>query len=544
MGCTGELRRTAGEDGLGSDGPRGDGPNSGGDNTNGSGALADADPNRVTLHRLNRVEYNRTVSDLFRGLEISPADDFPADDESHGFNNIASTLTIDSQLFELYARAADDVLDAALVASHRDKWLPCAGVDDTCTRQVIASTAARAWRRPAEQGEVERLLGLVNAAQADGLSWDESVKQGLKAVLISPHFLFRVEIDPDPTSVVPHPLTGHELASRLSYFLWSSMPDDELFELAASGELLHPDTLQAQVDRMLKDPKSRSLAENFATQWLRVNDINEGITKDLDVYPDFDPDLLKSMRKEIDLLLARFIQEGRTLSDLFYAQETFVDERLAGFYGVALPLGEGFELASLANVPRRGLLTTAGMQTLLSYPERTSPVVRGVWMLEHLLCIEPPPPPSNFEIPSIVPSPNATTREELAEHRANPACATCHNLMDPIGLAFENYDAIGAFREQDDGKTIDASGELPDGQPFADALEMLRLLSEDQQVQKCVTEKALTYALGRALESSDESYIEEISSSMAPGELTFAALAKKITASDAFMMRRGEGVLR
>jgi hypothetical protein len=510
----------------------------------GSGATpveAPRDPGNVTLHRLNRAEYNNTVRDLFYGLEVSPADAFPADDQGEGgFNNNARALSIDSVLLELHERSTDEVLDAAFATTDRAAWMPCATADTACARQVLEPFAARAWRRPLEAAELDRLAALVAEADAAGLSGTDSLKQGMKAVLVSPHFLFRVELDPDPASLEPHSLSGFELASRLSYFLWSSMPDEALFTLAESDALMDPTIVAEQVERMLADPKADALAQNFAAQWLRTRDIGESLTKDADVYPDFDDELRESMRTEIDLLLSRFISEKQSVRDLLLAEDTFVDDRLAELYGLPPPGTGGFELVSLAGVPRRGLLTTAGLQAMLAYPEKTSPVVRGVWVLEELLCIEPPPPPDSIEIPDIMPDPDATTREELEQHRADPACTGCHQLMDPIGLAFENYDAMGVYREVDGGQEIDASGQLPDGQTFANALEMLPLLADHPDVQRCVTEKAMTYALGRGLTNSDDVYVEEVSARAASGAMSIEDLAKSIATSDAFMMRRGE----
>lgn len=547
-GCTGTIdggapggSGIAGGAFVGNGGMVGLGGPTGGSAPGAPGAPGARDPGTVTLHRLNRVEYNNTIRDLFFGLALSPADDFPADDESHGFNNIASALSVDSVLFEMYERAADDVLRAAFAAPDRTAWLPCTTSDAACSQRVIESIASRAWRRPLEEAERKRLLAVVQASETAGLEREESLKQGVKAVLISPNFLFRVELDPAPSSIEPHALNAFELASRLSYFLWSSMPDEALFTLARSGELLKPAVVTEQVDRMMGDPKADALAKNFASQWLRTRRIDDSLTKDAKVYPGFNADLRKSMRTELDLLLARFIAEKRSLSDLLLAEDTFVDDRLAKFYGIPSPGAEGFKLVSLAGVPRRGILTTAGMQSLLAYPERTSPVVRGVWVLEQLLCIQPAPPPPNLAIPEIVPSAASTTREELAQHRASPVCASCHSLMDPLGLAFENYDAIGAYRKLDAGKDIDATGQLPDGQMFADALGMTSLLAHHPDVQRCLTEKAITYALGRGLSASDDVYVEGMSTKAAAGAMSFRDLAKSIATSDVFTMRRGEG---
>jgi hypothetical protein len=554
VACDGTLSGSYSGGGLGSDRP--EGPDvlagAGGEpepaSVTGGGEQpageAPLDPGRVTLHRLNKVEYNNTIRDLFFGLDVSPADRFPADDQSYGFDNIADVLSVNSVMFELSERAVGEVLDIAYadpeLRPDGSPLFPCAFAEAACSRQVIESFARRAWRRPLEEAELGRLVALVAQAEASGLTWRDSVKHAMKAVLVSPHFMFRVELDPDPGSVEPHLLDGFELASRLSYFLWSSMPDQQLFDLAASGALVDPAVVAEQVSRMLTDAKATALAENFMAQWFRTREISPSLTKDPDVYPDFNDELRQSMRTELDLLISKFISERRSFKDLLLAEETFVDDRLAELYGLPAPGTGGFELVSLAGVPRRGILTTGGLMSLLAHPEKTSPVRRGVWVLEQLLCYAPPPPPDGLAIPPIEANPNATAREELAQHRADPVCASCHRAMDPIGLAFEHYDGIGGYREIDDGQPIDTNGNLPDQQTFANVLEMLPLVVEHPDFERCVAEKALTYALGRGLGRSDEHYLDEVATRFSSGAMSIEDLAKNIATSDVFMMRRGE----
>jgi len=401
----------------------------------------------------------------------------------------------------------------------------------------------RAWRRPLTPAEVDALMGLYQVVLdevEDGEdTFEDAVRIILEAALFSPHFLFRVELDPDPTSLVPHPLSDYELASRLSYFLWSSMPDDQLFALAAAGELHDPAVLEQQVDRMLADSRSEALVHNFAGQWLYIRALDD-LFKDTWTFPNFDDSLRASMRVEMQEFFRSFITEARPMSDLINGTTTMVDDNLAAIYGVE-PMGNGWYEIDLAGLPRRGLLTSPGLMTVLSHPETTSPVKRGKWILDQLLCLPPPPPPPDIEIPPPDPDSGETMREQLAKHREDPLCASCHDQMDPLGLALENYDAIGQHRTHDKGFLIDPSGEMAtDGTPFQDALELAELMAADQEFPGCTVSKTFVYALGRGLTLDDLDDLDAIEAGFVLANMRFPDLVKLIVTSDPFMQRRGE----
>jgi hypothetical protein len=363
----------------------------------------------------------------------------------------------------------------------------------------------------------------------------------MKAVMVSPHFIFRVELDPEPDSLVPHALTDFELASRLSYFVWSSMPDDELFELARAGTLNDDETLREQVDRMLEDGKAQAFLANFAGQWLYTRAIGDDLVKDPVTYPEFDAELRQAMRRETELFIATFLTEGRSLKELLTAEETFVNDRLASFYGLD-PVGtDDFVRVSTANARRAGLLTQGGLLAVLSHPTITSPVRRGKWVMEQLLCISPPPPPNDLEIPELDESEQeGPMREKLARHREDPNCAGCHAMMDPIGLAFEHYDGIGKYRDTEGPWPIDASGELEFGGPYADGLELAAIIADSHQFAGCTARQTLIYALGRGATPLDVPFLEEIEQGFVAADYDLRELIALVVTNDVFRMRRGE----
>lgn len=505
----------------------------------------DLDPGRVTLHRLNRSEYNNTVRDLFYGLDIAPADDFPPDPRALGFDNIAEVLTLSPVQFELYERAADNLLTAALHdpgnAAVRDQLIFCdADADQACASSVIRAFADRAWRRSVDDAELELLVAQVGTATAAGGTAEDGVELAFKHALLSVHFLFRVELDEDPTSDEPHLLGDFELASRLSYFLWSSMPDDELFELARAGELQNANAIEAQTSRMLADPKADAFVDNFAGQWLSLRGVR-ALTKDATLFPEFTPALSAAMATESELFFRTFLEEERPFVELLTADETFVNDELADFYGLPSPGGDAFERVSVAGTTRKGLLTQAGVLSILSPENKTNPTVRGAWVLSQMLCSPPSAPPN--DVPELDESPESgTVREQLDAHRENPACAGCHLAMDPIGLAFENYDAIGRYRTEDRGEPIDASGEWIDGTSFDDALELVDLLAANPDAfSACVTKQMLTYALGREFENpDDDGHIDNAAETFSEANQQLPVLVSAITQSGAFRTRRGE----
>jgi len=408
-------------------------------------------------------------------------------------------------------------------------------------REVIGTFAKRAYRRPVTPAEVERLMKLYELGKKNGETFEGSVQQALKAVLVSPHFLFRGELQPEPDNPkAVHLVNEFALASRLSYFLWSSMPDAELFALAERGQLRK--NLEAQVRRMLKDPKSRALVENFAGQWLQLRNLNI-VQPDKKLFPTFDAKLRTAMQRETELLFESVLREDRSLFEFLTADYTFVNERLAKHYGIAGVTGEEFQRVSLKGTPRAGVLTHASILTLTSNPTRTSPVKRGKWVLENLLATPPPPPAHNVPELESQKELTGTLRQRMEQHRANPSCAGCHTRMDAIGFGLENYDAIGGFRTLDAGAPIDPSGELGAADKFKGPVDLANLLARQKKDDfiRCMVEKMLTYSLGRGLEYYDRCAMKEIADGLTKRRHTFSGLVLEVVNSVPFQKRRGEG---
>lgn len=410
----------------------------------------------------------------------------------------------------------------------------------TAARQIAERFASRAWRRPATREEVDRLLELFRAADAEGLPFESSIKTVVTAVLCSPQFLFRVEQDrPSADATGAAPLSEWELATRLSYFLWSSMPDDALFDQCRRGTLRQ--NLAAEVRRMLADPKAEALAENFAGQWLQTRSLAL-VTPDPERFPQFTPELRADMRRETELFFLAVLREQRSALDFLDADYTFLNERLARHYGVDGVRGPEFRRVALSGPQRGGVLTQASVLTVTSNPTRTSPVKRGKWIMENILGTPPPPPPPGAgDLPDDSQGPLVgTLRQRMEQHRKNPTCASCHNRMDPLGFGFENYDAIGRWREQDGGERIDPAGVLPGGERFAAPWELKRILLEQrEQFLGCLAEKLLTYALGRGLEPADDATIEQLVRRAAASDHRLDALVVGIVESRPFQWRRG-----
>jgi hypothetical protein len=500
------------------------------------------DPGRVTLRRLNRAEYNNTIRDL-TGVDFQPAKDFPDDDVGYGFDNIGDVLSLPPVLLEKYLAAADTIIEEAFRSPESRKRLlprPLEGKGNLSFN--IRSFATRAYRRPVSDEEVGRLLGLVRLARDNGDDREVGFKLACKAILVSPHFLFRVEKDPpDPNAI--RLLNEYELASRLSYFLWSSMPDAELFRLAQEGRLRQPGVLEGQVKRMLQDERARALVDNFAAQWLQLRDLKE-FSPDPKRFPDFDESLRQAMRQETEEFFLHIVHEDRSILDFLDGNYTFVNGRLARHYGLTGVKGSTFQKVSLEGTPRGGLLTQASILSVTSNPTRTSPVKRGKWVLDNLLGMPPPPPPPNVpQLQEDGSRSKGTLRQQMEQHRQNPVCASCHQRMDPIGFALENFGAIGAWRTMDGKHPIDASGALPSGKEFKGPVELRAVLKEQKEAfARCLTEKLLTFALGRGLERTDRCYVDDIVKDLEQGGYRFSRLVLAIVHSDPFQKRTGKRV--
>ncbi len=423
---------------------------------------------------------------------------------------------------------------------------PEAPVDERpCAERIVTSLARRAYRRPVTAADTDPLLAAYDAGRDAGDGFEDGIRWALEALLVSPKFLFRVEHDPAGAAPgASYRIADLDLASRLSFFLWSSIPDDELVDLAASGTLSDPAVRERQVRRMLDDPRSQALVENFAGQWLYLRNLRS-VTPDTTRFPEFDDNLREALRRETELLFGSQLREDRSVHDLLRADYTFVNERLARHYGIPNIYGNHFRRVRHGNDQRPGLLGHGSILTVTSYPHRTSPVLRGKWLLENLLGAPPPPPPP--DIPELgeddTGAAPATMRERMAQHRASPACATCHAKIDPLGFALENFDAVGRWRAGDDGGdiAIDASGTLPDGAPF-DGPAAFRdaLLREPwaSEFAAAVTEKLLTYALGRGLDHRDAPAVRRILRDARADDYRWSALILGVVESAPFRMRR------
>jgi mono/diheme cytochrome c family protein len=411
-------------------------------------------------------------------------------------------------------------------------------LETPCARKILTTIARRAYRRPVTPTDIDPLLKLFAAGRKDGGSFDHGIETALRAVLVSPSFLFRVEQAPKaaaPGSV--HKVSDLELASRLSFFLWSSLPDDTLLNLAAANKL-RP-VLNAQIQRMLADPKASALTDNFAGQWLHLRNVS-GWNPDPDKYKSFDEPLRAAMQKETELFFETIVREDRSLLEFLDADYTFLNERLAAHYNIKSVKGAHFRRVPVNTAERGGILGQASILLVTSYPTRTSPVLRGKWILENVLGSPPPPPPP--DVPDLEDKASTSAknlRAALEKHRANAACASCHARLDPMGFALENYDAIGKFRAVDDGVKIDASGALPNGTVVDGPAALKKVLLERQEeFLDCLAEKMLTYALGRGLDATDMPAVRQIRRDAEKSGYRFSAFASAIANSIPFQMRR------
>ncbi|MEO5741098.1 MAG: DUF1592 domain-containing protein [Vicinamibacterales bacterium] len=417
----------------------------------------------------------------------------------------------------------------------------------SCAKTILSTLARRAYRRPATSAEVQTLLEFYKQGRADG-TFEHGIEMALRAMLTSPAFLFRIEQEPvrrvrlQPDRGEAYRLDDVDLASRLSFFLWSSIPDDQLLDAAVKGRLKDPAVMEQQVRRMLDDPRAEALVNNFAAQWLYLRNLDSA-KPDSRLFPDFDDNLRQAFRRETELLFESVMKEDRSVLDLLRADYTFLNERLAKHYGIPNVYGSHFRRVELGkDHVRGGLLGQGSIMTVTSYANRTSPVRRGKWILENLLGTPVPAPPVNVPpLPENGPGAKILTmRERMVEHRANAVCASCHQLMDPVGLSTENFDAIGRWRGQSEaGGAIDASGGLPDGSTFDGAIGLRKaVLTRPDLFVTTLTEKLMTYALGRGLEYYDAPAVREITRHARTDGYRFSSVVLGIVNSTPFRMRR------
>ena len=486
------------------------------------------------LRRLTHWEYVNTVRDL---VGSAPSVALPNDTSATGFDNESSGLGVSPTLAEAYMRASEGI--AASAVADMNSLLPCdpAGGEDACAREFIDAFVMRAFRRPLTPDESQRFEDLYVAGRT-AYGFDKAIELVVQATLQSPSFLYRVEFSADGSGPVAE-LNGYEMAARLSYFLWGSMPDDQLFDAAATDGLRSSEQIEAQARRMLADPKARAVVRSFHEQWLGLGSL-EAVNKDATLYPSFDDSVKASMREET----ARFVEHvvfdaDGDLATLLTADYSFVDSNLAPFYGVNA--SGGFERVSLDPAQRAGLLTQPGVLAIHAKPAETSPTARGKFVRERLFCqLLPEPPPDVDTTPPEV-DPSLTTRERLNQHMTDPTCASCHRRTDLIGFGFEHYDPVGAWRPDENGLTIDATGSIVDTADgdlaFDGAVELAQLLAETDQVQACVVEQWFTFAQGRAPETVDSCTVDDLVSTFVETGGDIQELLIAIVTTEAFRLR-------
>ena len=523
--------------------------------------LSSKDPGPFVIRRLTKTEYGNTLRDLF-GVDAKVADGLPDEVSGEGYLNSLSPLQL-----EQYLAVADEVLDDVLanddsVASDdsltpdnspRTKLRqrlsgepPAAGEDARATaREIAAWLTRKAYRRPASDAELDVLVDVFDLAQENELSYRASVRLMLKAMLVSPQFLFitpAAGFDPEAEIV---PLDDHQLASRLSYLLWATMPDAELMRVADSGKLHEPAILEAQVKRMLEDPRSRALFDGFGAQWLGLGDL-ESKPFDSSKFPEMTGEMRSAMYDEVRLFFESVVRENESIARFLDADYTFLNEYLATIYGQGEAVtGAKMRKVGLTDENRGGILGMAGVLAATSFPDRTSPVNRGVWVLEQVLGDHVPAAPPD------VPALESQDRQSVADlslrertelHRSDPVCANCHRLLDPIGFGLENFDAIGRWRDHDDnGEPIDASGELPGGANFSGPRELKAMIAGRlEDVSRNLVEKLLAYALCRKLEGYDEIVVDELTREIAQDGYRMRTLVTAVVTSYPFTHRRVE----
>ena len=519
------------------------------------------DPGRVTIRRLNREEYRYSVLDLL-GIKFNVYEHFPADDTGYGFDTIADVLTVPPTLMDKYFDAAAQISEKLLekaetkpddvrVVFGEAPRPDGADERDQRARAIVQRIASRAYRQPLNDEFVDQLLGLAKTMiDSEEPTLEQVVCRAVEAILVSPRFIYRAEFQPqpdDPQSV--HPLDEFALASRLSYFLWSSLPDEQLFELAEQGKLR--EQLPEQMQRMVEDPKSDRFVENFVGQWLMTRSV-KGIHKGRRYHNKIGR-LRDDMEDETLQFFTHIMREDQPIVDLIAADYSFLNDDLAEFYEV--PGVEGDELRLVRfepDSPRGGVLTHASVLMVTANPNRTSPVKRGKFVLDNLLGLPAPPAPP--DVPDLEESrerrEQITLREQLARHRADPNCSSCHDKMDPLGIGLENFDAIGRWREEERGLPIDASSQLASGESFTDIRELREILVGKRRLfYRCFTRKLMTYALGRGIEYTDTPQIEAIVDAMMAEETEvdrtrFSKLLLGIVNSPQFQMRRGNNTLQ
>jgi hypothetical protein len=497
-------------------------------------------PGPAPIRRLTRTEYNNTLRDLL-GDFSRPGNVFPPDEESLGFDNNANALNVTPLLAEQYMKVAEDVS----VSTALETILPCAPErpedEEPCARSFIETFGRRAYRRPLTDEQTQKLLEVYSFG-AEESDFENGIRLAFQAILQSPFFIYRVEYGELPS----HPdqrmtrVTGYEMASRLSYMLWNSMPDDELFAAAEEGRLQTPEEVAEQARRMLDDPKARDMVGNFYRQWLMLEGV-DALQKDSETYPDFSPEIAAALRAETEAFLDYIVwEDDRDFTAIFTSSLSFRNGALSTFYGEEGPTGEQLEPVELDPAKRAGILSQGSIMSVHSKSNQSSPIHRGKFVREQIFCHNLPAQPD--DIPVVAPDldPTLTTRERFAAHREDPVCAGCHGLMDPIGFGFENFDGVGRFRSEENGLAVDASGELTatdvDG-PFNGAVELSAKLAESEEVQNCVVTQAFRFGYGRGESEDDLHTLETLRVGFGDSGRNLKELFVQMTQTEAFLYR-------
>jgi mono/diheme cytochrome c family protein len=504
-----------------------------------------------TTNVVKDVEARLTVRVPVKAGEHAVATDFVAKTAAEGGGRLQDFLranvdttdhTGEPQIESMTIAGPFNPTGSGTTASRRRIFIcrpQTAADDDHCAQRIVATLARRAYRREPTDVELKRLMAFYRAGRQDG-PFDMGVQRALQSILASPKFVFRGESVPATGAAkdAPYYVSDGDLASRLSFFLWSTIPDDDLLDAARQGRLRGAGALEQQVKRMLADPRADTLVSNFASQWLELRNLRATIP-DQNEFPDFDDNLRQAFRQEAELFFESVVREDRNVLDLLSADYTFVNERLAKHYGIPHVYGSHFRRVTLTDNARRGLLGKGAILLVTSHPDRTSPVVRGKWILENLLGMPPPPPPPNIPaLPEGAAAKVKTMRQQMEAHRANPSCAACHRMLDPLGFALENFDAVGAWRVRDAGAVIDASGRLMDGTEVTGVVTLREALLERPDVfVRTLVEKLLTYALGRSLDYRDAPAVRTIVGYAAAHSYRFSSIVMGIVTSVPFQMR-------
>jgi hypothetical protein len=520
-------------------------------------ATTTLDAGRVALRRLNLVEYDNTLRDLL-GVMGTPTTTqkymLPEDQTNEGFDTNGQTLVYSDLLFTQMLTATQGVVADFMARPASDPvrtriltCTPTVATMATCMPMILKPFMTSAFRRPATDAEVTQVATVATTIATAHNDPAPGLSAALQAVLMSPYFLFRIESSVPAAGTAVTKITDYELATRLSYFIGSTMPDTQLIAAAAAGKLVPAAAdYTSQVDRLLADPtRLKAFVDNFAAKWLLLSDTTLVAPTDPALMANFDDTLRLSMPQETSAFFSSLVSDKQPLSALLTADFTYVNARLAKQYGLPAPTGTGFSRVSLTgNMQRMGLLTQAAYLTITSQPDRTSPVKRGVWILENLLCDGTAAPPPG--IPSLPAQGTGTVRQVLETHRAQVFCANCHNLIDPIGLAMENYDAVGAYRTKDNGIAIDSSSTMVDGTTVTGAMDLANKLAKDPRLTRCITQQMMTFGVGRTFDTdiknrTDRAYVMGLADPLAAANATWPDLVKTVATSEAFRTNRGEG---